>query len=52
MITRDYPLLRDDQVKLNPERSAPLVLIKATVGKLLESMLKADGFNVLNVILR
>jgi hypothetical protein len=48
VIIRDYPLLRDDLAQLNPDRSAPLILIKANVCKLLEPRLTADGFKVLN----
>ena len=48
VILRDYPLLRDDLASLTPERSAPLILIKANVCRLLESRLVEDGFHVLN----
>jgi hypothetical protein len=48
VIARDYPLLRDDLDGLSPDRSAPLVLIKANVCRLLESRLVNDRYNVLN----
>lgn len=48
VIIRDYPLLRGDLVNLVPDRSAPLILIKANICRLLEPMLSADGFNVVN----
>jgi hypothetical protein len=47
-IERDYPLLRDDLTELMPNRSTPLVLIKANVCRILEPKLLRDGFNVLN----
>jgi hypothetical protein len=48
IIDRDYPLLRDDLLKLAPDRSTPLVLIKTNVCRILEPKLGRDGFNVLN----
>ena len=48
VIVRDYPLLRDDLETLLPNRTAPVVLVKANVCRLLEPWLKEDGFNVLN----
>jgi hypothetical protein len=48
IIDRDYPLLRDDLANLTPDRSTPLVLIKANVCRILEPKLVQDGFNVLN----
>ena len=50
VIDRDYPELRDDlrQLLAVRWRTAPLVLIKANVCRLVEPKLKADGFNVLN----
>jgi hypothetical protein len=47
-ILRDYSLLVADLLGLTPDRSVPVVLIKANVCELLEARLKADGFNVLN----
>ena len=47
-IERGYPLLRDDLAGLTPDRSAPLVLIKANVCRILRPKLVRDGFNVLN----
>jgi len=48
VIERDYPLLRDDLARLTPKRSAPLILIKANVCRILKPKLVQDGFNVLN----
>ena len=48
IINRDYPLLLADLLQLMPDRTAPLVLIKASVCKILEPRLVQDGFNVLN----
>ena len=42
VIARDYPLLRDDLTALLPDRSAPLVLVKANVCRLLEPELVKD----------
>ena len=47
-ISRDYHLLRADLAALLPDRSIPIILIKANVCHLLEPKLKKDGFNVLN----
>jgi hypothetical protein len=48
VIARDYPLLIDDLVNLTPNRSIPVVLIKANVCRILEPLLSKDGFHVLN----
>jgi hypothetical protein len=48
VISRDYPLLLDDLAKLMPNRSIPVVLIKANVCRTLEPLLSKDGFKVLN----
>ena len=48
IIVRDYPLLRDDLGELLPDRSTPLILMKANVCELLGPKLAEDGFNVLN----
>jgi len=49
VIERDYPLLRDDLAQqLTHDRSAPVVLIKANVCRVLAPKLMHDGFNVLN----
>jgi hypothetical protein len=48
IIARDYPLLRDDLASLTPDRSVPLILIKANVCRLLEPRLLEDGFHVIN----
>jgi hypothetical protein len=48
IIIGDYQSFRDDLASLLPDRSAPLILIKENVCRLLEPRLKKDGFNVLN----
>jgi hypothetical protein len=48
VIARDYPLLLEDLVSLTPDRSVPLVLIKANVCRILAPLLSRDGFRVLN----
>lgn len=48
VIVRDYPLLREDLQTISPNRSVPIVLIKSNVCKILEPLLLADGFDVLN----
>jgi hypothetical protein len=48
VIARDYPLLVDDLLALTPDRSVPVVLIKANVCKVVEPRLSKDGFTVLN----
>jgi hypothetical protein len=48
VIAKDYPLLLKDLANLTPDRSVPLVLIKANVCRTLEPMLLKDGFTVLN----
>jgi hypothetical protein len=48
VIARDYPLRLDDLASLMPNRSIPLVLIKANVCRILEPLLSKDGFSVLN----
>jgi hypothetical protein len=48
VITRDYHLLRDDLDAMLPDRSTPIILMKANVCRLLEPNLADDGFNVLN----
>lgn len=47
-IERDYPQLRDDLDSLIPDRSTPIILIKANVCQALEPKLTKDGFTVLN----
>src|SRR5262249_23444392 len=48
VIERDYPLLHGDLARLTPDRSAPLVLVKANICRILQPKLVQDGFNVLN----
>jgi len=47
-VERDYPALRDDLTRPTPDRSAPLILLKVNVCRILEPKLTRDGFNVLN----
>jgi hypothetical protein len=48
VIARDYPLLCRDLDNLISNRSVPLVLVKASVCRILEPKLGKDGFTVLN----
>jgi hypothetical protein len=48
IILRDYPQLRDDLIRLSPDKAVPLILIKANVCRLLGPRLLADGFKVAN----
>jgi hypothetical protein len=48
VIARDYQSLCCDLKNLIPDRSVPLVLIKANVCRILEPKLAKEGFNVLN----
>jgi hypothetical protein len=48
VIARDYPLLLEDLASLTPDRSVPLLLIKANVCRILAPWLSRDGFRVLN----
>lgn len=48
VIANDYPLLIEDLLGLMPDRSVPVVLIKANVCRKLEPLLSKDGFTVLN----
>ena len=48
VIVRDYRLLLDDLTSLMPDRSIPLVLIKANVCQIREPLLSKDGIHVLN----
>ena len=48
VILGDYPLLKTDLDTLMPDRTTPLILIKANVCRMLEPELVRDGFNVLN----
>jgi hypothetical protein len=48
VIDRDYPLLVADLNRMVPNKSVPIVLVKANVCAVLERRLTADGFNVLN----
>jgi hypothetical protein len=48
VIANDYPLLVEDLLCLMPDRSIPVVLIKANVCRVLESRLSEGGFNILN----
>jgi hypothetical protein len=48
VIVRDYPMLLEDLASLTPDRSVPIVLIKANVCRILEPLLSKDSFRVLN----
>jgi hypothetical protein len=48
IIERDYPKLREDLAQLTPDRSAPVILLKANVCRLLQNKLVSDHFNMLN----
>jgi hypothetical protein len=48
VIERDFGLLCDDLQRLAPDRSAPLILIKENVCRILEPGLVREGFSVLN----
>jgi hypothetical protein len=48
VIANDYPLLTEDLLALMPDRSVPVVLIKANVCRILEPLLIEDGYTVLN----
>jgi hypothetical protein len=48
IIEDDYPQLAADLKELTPDRSVPVILIKANVCDLLEPRLVKDGFRVLN----
>jgi hypothetical protein len=47
-IVAEYPLLLGDLTRISPDKSVPVVLIKANVCRLLAPRLLADGFTVLN----
>jgi hypothetical protein len=47
-IERDFQTLCDDLKNSMPDRSAPLILIKENVCRILEPGLISEGFNVLN----
>jgi len=48
VIMGDYPLLHDDLARLLPDRTIPVILLKANVCRALEAKLIGDGFKVLN----
>jgi len=48
IIVEDYQSLHADLTALLPDKSTPVILIKANVCRLLEHPLTADGFRVLN----
>ncbi|WP_396604570.1 hypothetical protein ACFLEY_07205 [Bradyrhizobium sp. YCK136] len=47
-ILRDFPLLCDDLVRLSPDKTVPLILIKVNVCRLLGPKLLTEGFKVAN----
>jgi hypothetical protein len=48
IILQDYPVLVASLKEMSPDKSVPVILIKANVWELLGSKLTADGFKVLN----
>ena len=48
IIEQDHGALRSDLNQLISDRSIPIILIKANVGRVLEPKLARDMFNVLN----
>jgi hypothetical protein len=48
VIVRDYSQLLEDLIRVSPDRSSPVVLIKVNVCRLLETPLSRDGFDVIN----
>jgi len=48
VITRDYQSLCGDLAAMLPDRSTPIILVKANVCRLLDGKLTDDGFNVIN----
>jgi hypothetical protein len=48
VISRDYEQLREDLDHLLPDRTAPIILLKANVCRLLEPRLIKEGFRVVN----
>jgi hypothetical protein len=48
VIEQDYEHLLADLMRLTPDRSAPIILIKSNVCRVLRSKLVRDGFRVLN----
>jgi len=48
VIIRDYDLLRKDLARMLPDRSVPIILMKANICRLLDRRLRNDEFNVLN----
>jgi hypothetical protein len=48
VIAQEYPVLGDDLTRLLPNRSTPIILIKANVCRVLQPKLTEDGFTVLD----
>ena len=48
VLLRDYPLLVAALSEMSPDKSVPIILVKANVCRVLDSRLTADGFNVIN----
>jgi hypothetical protein len=48
IMAQDYEHLLADLIRLSPDKSAPIVLIKSNVCRLLRPKLVRDGFRVLN----
>ena len=47
-ILNDFDNLVEDLGNINPDKTIPLILVKANICKILEPRLKQEGFNVLN----
>lgn len=48
VILNNYPELKQDLLQIMPKKDFPILLIKANVCRLLESLLVRDGFSVRN----
>jgi hypothetical protein len=48
VIRRDYALLHTELLRLIANRAVPLILVKENVCRLLDPLLRRDGFKVLN----
>lgn len=48
LIMRNYPFFLKDLNALIPDKRTPLILVKANIYRLLEPLLKKDGFTVAN----
>jgi hypothetical protein len=48
VLVRDYHLLKQDLLAISDGRKLPIILIKENVCRILDPLLTADGFHVLN----